>query len=205
LTIPSFEDPIAMNVHRLRVALILTLTVILIPAHSAAQAGHRITIPNGTQVSVSTVKTLLPKASSANEAFAIRADDNVVVDGYVVVKKGALGQGTITETGSHKFTQVFNSVFHHGSVVGLRIRFDWIRAVDGEKIRLAYLVTDGTPEGGNPAVTKPAEDYATSTSLGSSGMIPAVQTFTTFVSGTVHVVSTLALRNAPENQSGFAH
>jgi hypothetical protein len=181
------------------------LFAVFIPTLGAAYPGRRIEIPNGTPVSVSTVKTLVPKTSSANESFQIRANDDVVVNGYVVVKKGALGQGTITETASHKFTQTFNTVFHHGSVVGLRIRFDWILAVDGEKIRVAYLTTDGTPEGGDPAVATPAPDYATQTSLSSTGAIPPVMTFTTFVAGNVHVVSALPKRNAPENQTGFAH
>jgi hypothetical protein len=185
----------------------LAIVVAVAPANAAS--GRRITIPNATPIRVEVTKTLLPKTSEANETFEIRAVDDVVVDGYVVVKKGATGQGTITETASHKLTQVLGGIFHHTGVVGLRIRFDWIYAVDGEKIRVAYLTTDGTPEGSNPPVASPAPDYATTTSASTSGVatgaIPTVQTFTTYVLDTVHVVSHIASSGAVENESGFAH
>ncbi len=96
------------------------------PSPSPTPAGY-VTIPGGTPLHV----TLVGKVSSSNanvgDTFAIQAADNVVVDGWIVITKGAVGQGevaTVDRAGSHG---------HPGT---LGIQMDWIFAADGEKLHL---------------------------------------------------------------------
>ena len=96
-------------------------------AMPATGAQSTITIPGGTSLKVA----LGDKISSANanvgDTFAVKAAGDVVVDGWVVISKGAGGQGevvSVDRAGSHG---------HPGS---LGVQMDWIFAADGEKLHL---------------------------------------------------------------------
>jgi hypothetical protein len=62
------------------------------------------------------------------DTFQVQAAKDVVINGMVVIRKGALGGGTI---------QQVDHAGGNGHSGGLLLNFDWIYAVDGGKIRLA--------------------------------------------------------------------
>ena len=54
-----------------------------------------ITIPSGTPLAVHLVDDLSSSTANVGETFAIVASHDVVVDGWVVIAKGAHGQGEV--------------------------------------------------------------------------------------------------------------
>ena len=87
----------------------------------------RLVLPGGTAVAVEVVDKVSSSNANIGDTFAVRAADAVVINGWVVVAKGAPGQGevlSVDRAGSHG---------HPGS---LGVQIDWIFAVDGNKIHL---------------------------------------------------------------------
>ncbi len=83
--------------------------------------------PGGTALKVALVDKVSSATANAGDTFAVKATDDVSVDGWVVIPKGAGGQGevvSVDRAGSHG---------HPGS---LGVQMDWIFAADGEKIHL---------------------------------------------------------------------
>src|ERR1700733_14847840 len=102
--------------------LILTLT----PA-AAITNGQRIIVPGGTVVTISVVNAISSSTAKVGDTFAIQVQSDVSAGGWLVIAKGAPGQGTIM------------SVDHagsHGHPGSLGVEMNWIYAVDGDKIRL---------------------------------------------------------------------
>lgn len=172
------------------------------PAAAAPAAGTSVTIPGGTAIKV----TLVDKISSANanvgDTFAVHAADDVVVDGWVVIPKGAVGQGevlSVDRAGSHG---------HPGS---MGIQMDWIFAADGEKIHLTSQRK--TQEGESKAGVSSTMTIVSWAFLGLPGLfahnwvrgrdieIDGTHPLDAFTADTVHVVAT-AKSGA---EAGFAH
>lgn len=65
--------------------------------------------------------------ASADDTFAFQATQDVVINGYVVIKKGAPGQGTITAV---------DGAASNGHAGKLAMRFDYVMSTDGLKIPL---------------------------------------------------------------------
>jgi len=111
--------------------LALVLTLSITPASLATTpplpAGQKIIVPGGTAITVVVTNPISSSTAKVGDTFSIEAQSEVDVDGWMVVSKGAPGQGTIT------------SVDHagsHGHPGSLGIEMNWIYAVDGEKVRL---------------------------------------------------------------------
>ena len=87
-----------------------------------------ILVPGGTSVPMHVVGEVSSAKLKPGDTFAVAAASDVVVNGFVVIRKGALGQGTIGE------------VAHAGGSGrsgSLTLNFDWVYATDGGKIHLA--------------------------------------------------------------------
>ena len=101
------------------------------PAPSAAPvapaAGTTVTIPGGTHLQVVPVDKVSSATANVGDTFAVQASQDVSVDGWVVIKKGAAGQGEVATV---------NPAGSHGSAGSLGVQLDWIYGVDGEKIKL---------------------------------------------------------------------
>jgi hypothetical protein len=93
-----------------------------------ALATTSIVMPGGTPIPVHVVGSVSSASMKDGDPFQIQAANDVVVNGMVVIRAGALGAGTIG-TVDHA-----GGNGHSGS---LTLNFDWIYAVDGNKIRLA--------------------------------------------------------------------
>lgn len=87
-----------------------------------------ILVPGGTSVPVHVVGEVSSGKMKPGDTFGVQAVDDVVVNGFIAIRKGALGQGTIGEV-----AQAGGS----GRSGSLTLNFDWIYAADGGKIRLS--------------------------------------------------------------------
>lgn len=170
----------------------------------AALAGTRVTVPGGTPVMIRMVDTIDSGTANVGDTFEFKADDAVVVDGYVVIARGAEGRGEVTKV---------DRAGTHGHPGSLGIQLDYVYAVDGEKIRLSSDKKTAVGEQKKGAAsTATIIGYAT---LGIGGLfahnfvkgrnitLDPSKTFSAFVDDTVHVVSTQKA-SAPAND-GFAH
>jgi hypothetical protein len=104
---------------------------------ASSQGGHEVALPGGTQVVVHLADKLTSASATANDTFAIQASQDVVIDGWIVIKKGAPGQGTIVST---------EGAAGNGSAGKLTLRFDYITGADGLKIQLSDSNTTETGE-----------------------------------------------------------
>ena len=92
-----------------------------------ASTGTRVILPGGTPVTVVVSEKISSSTANVGDTFDIQASQDVIIDGWLVVKKGAPGQGEILavdRAGSHG---------HPGS---LGVQMDWIYSVDGHKVKL---------------------------------------------------------------------
>ncbi len=85
-------------------------------------------VAGGTQVPIHVVGEISSANSAVSDIFDVQASDDVVVHGKVVIKKGALGKGEIVEV---------DKAGGNGHSGKLRLKFDWIYAADGGKVRLS--------------------------------------------------------------------
>ena len=96
-------------------------------ASAPAVSSQKIVVPGGTTITVVVTNPISSSTAKVGDTFAIESQDDVTVDGWIAISKGAPGEGTIM------------SVDHagsHGHPGSLGIEMNWIYAVDGEKIRL---------------------------------------------------------------------
>ncbi len=118
-----------------------TLLAMVFAVPAAAGPGSRIVLPGGTAISIVVADKISSANANVGDTFAIRASEDVVVNGWVAIAKGATGQGeilTVDRAGSHG---------HPGS---LGVQMDWIYAVDGDKVKLTsqQKTEEGQGEGG---------------------------------------------------------
>lgn len=181
----------------------IVLTAAVFAMSAQAWAGMRLTVTGGTPVPIRMVDTISSGTANAGDTFEFKADNNVVVNGYVVVARGAEGRGEVVSA---------ERAAGNGHAGKLQLKFDYIYAVDGEKIRLSDV--DNTNAGQK---TKGASSTATIAGyvlLGPLGLfahnwvkgknitLDPSKTFSTFVLDTVHVNSN---QRAIQSDNGFAH
>lgn len=171
---------------------------------AALGAGMRVTVPGGTPVTIRLVDKVDSGTANIGDTFEFKADDDVVVNGFVVIARGAEGRGEVTKV---------DRAGSHGHPGSLGIQLDYVYAVDGEKIRLDTVNKTETGENKKGAAsTATIIGYAT---LGIGGLfahnfvkgrnitLDSSKTYSAFVDNTVHVVSDQ--RAAAASNDGFAH
>lgn len=97
-------------------------------APTAAPVGQRIGIPAGVVIKMHVLSPVSSSSANPGDSVPIQAVADVVVDGYVIVKAGADGLATVATVDRAA------SGGHSGTVT---LDYVYVRAVDGEKIRLA--------------------------------------------------------------------
>jgi len=103
-----------------------------------ATATPSITIPAGTVVYVHLKEPMASDKAKDQDTFLFEATKDVVIDGYIVIDKGAGGHGTV------EHVRKAAGAGHPGR---LELSFDWIYSADGLKIRLTGSDTsDGKGE-----------------------------------------------------------
>lgn len=161
-----------------------------------------VTVPGGTAMTVNLVDKVSSHTANVGDTFAIVATQDVVVDGWLVVAKGASGQGEVVSV------ERAGSNGHAGNI-GLQM--DWIFATDGEKLKLTSQ--KDTQEGQGKAGAASTVTVASYLLLGLPGLfahnfvkgrdidIDSSKTFPAYVQDTVHVAATQQATVEP----GFAH
>jgi hypothetical protein len=106
---------------------------------SIASPSGTVKIPNRTAVKLVMTKALSSGTAQAGEVFNLAVDEDVRVDGNVVIAKGALAAGRITA--------VKKRVFSGGNGM-LEITVDSAKAVDGQDVPLKATITKDGGEAG---------------------------------------------------------
>ncbi len=86
-----------------------------------------VVIPDGTEISAITVETLSSKTAQEDDPINFKVDEDVVIDGIVVIAKGAIVKGSVTNAKKSGF-------FGRGGQ--LNIRVDSTETIDKQKIKL---------------------------------------------------------------------
>jgi hypothetical protein len=102
----------------------------LVAGTCAAASAATATVPGGTTVPVHVTATLSSASAKVGQTFAIKATSAVGVGSQIVIENGAVGQGTVVSA-----TPAGKS----GRQGALSIKFQWIYAIDGSKIKLAGI------------------------------------------------------------------
>lgn len=98
-----------------------------------AFANQKIIVPGGTIVPIVVVNPISSSNANVGDTFAVQAQSDVVVNGWVAISKGAPGQATVTSV---------DRAGSHGHPGSLGIEMNWIYAADGEKIHLTSQKID---------------------------------------------------------------
>jgi hypothetical protein len=114
-------------------AIAMTMALFAMPgvARPAAVAGEpaaeTILLPAGTQVPVHLVGSISSGSAKAGDTFQIQAAQNVVINGMIVIRNGAGGEGRVTEV---------DAAGGNGHSGALGVTFEYIYSADGGRIRL---------------------------------------------------------------------
>ncbi len=89
--------------------------------------GKSVVIPDGTEISAITTDTISSKTAQEDDPITFKVDEDVVVDGSVVIAKGALLKGVVTNAKKSGF---------FGKGGQLNIRVESTETVDKQKIKV---------------------------------------------------------------------
>lgn len=98
-----------------------------------ASGPRKYTVPAGTSLSVQLPATITTKTAKVGDRIAANLSNDLVVDGKVIAKAGALLQGSVTEvvSGSHKI----------GGTPSLSLAFDNLVLADGSDTLVSGRIT----------------------------------------------------------------
>lgn len=86
-----------------------------------------VVIPDGTEITAVTTETLSSKTAQTDDAITFKVNEDVVIDGEVVIAKGALVKGLVSNAKK-------SSYFGRGGE--LNVRLETTTTVDGQKLRV---------------------------------------------------------------------
>lgn len=95
---------------------------------SSPAANPSVVVPSGTPLKISLVEQLASNSAHAGDHFQFRGLEDTTVDGWIIVPKGALGEGQVVNA---------ESAGGNGHPGKLQLQFDWIYGADNLKIRLS--------------------------------------------------------------------
>jgi two-component sensor histidine kinase len=96
-------------------------------AQSAAPQGKSVIIPDGTEIAAVTTELISSKTAQEDDPITFKVEEDVVVDGTVVIAKGALLKGVVTNSKKSGF---------FGKGGQLNIRVESTETVDKQKIKV---------------------------------------------------------------------
>lgn len=86
-----------------------------------------VTIPDGAEISVLTTDDISSKTATEGDAVTFKVEEDLIVDGMVVISKGTIVKGEVTDA---------KSSGHFGKAGKLSVRINSTETVDHQKIRL---------------------------------------------------------------------
>lgn len=205
------------------------------PVAAKAPTVTAVVVPNGLVVPVALDSELTSAKAAVGEEFPLHVTQDVIANGYVIVKVGALGAGVITAA----------KAASKGSPGSLTYEISYVQAVDGKKIKLSSTlnqehnlaavngtVNDQTALAAKDVVASTATTHVLSQAGAMLGPLGAITAFapnlfrgrkareatvplntviSAFVAGTVHVSSSIKSAagtitpKAMPTDDGFAH
>lgn len=132
----------------MRLAAFAISLMVAMPQFAAAQAATQtvalqgpaatpLLVAAGTAVPVHVVGTISSGSAKVDDVFAIQVAEDVIVNGMVVFRKGAGGQGHIVDS---------DSAGGNGHSGALALAFDYVYAIDGGRVRLSSAIQKQTEE-----------------------------------------------------------
>jgi hypothetical protein len=92
-----------------------------------AAAGAEVVIPDGTELNVVTIEEISSKTATEGDALTFKMDEDVVVNGKVVIAKGAIVKGEVSNA---------KKSGRMGKAGALSIRILSTEAIDGQRVKL---------------------------------------------------------------------
>lgn len=111
----------------MRTASVISLLCLVAGAGTAAAQVRQVVIPDGTEVFAVTVDKLSSATAAEGDRIQLRVDEPVVVDGVVVISKGAIIHGSVADVGRRG---------RMGRSGRINIRVESTVAVDGQRVAL---------------------------------------------------------------------
>ncbi len=113
----------------------LTATLILFcvalwtsaPSFGQKAPGRDVVIPDGTEISAVTTETISSKTAQEDDPLTFKVEEDVVIDGVVVIAKGTAIKGIVTNAKKSGFL---------GKGGELNIRLETTTTVDGQKLKV---------------------------------------------------------------------
>jgi hypothetical protein len=94
--------------------------------HALAQ-NKDVVIPDGTELSVVTTETISSKTATEGDPITFKVDEDLKIDGVVVIAKGAIVKGTVSDAKKNG---------HFGKGGKLSVRVESTQTVDKQPIKL---------------------------------------------------------------------
>jgi hypothetical protein len=161
-----------------------------------------VTVADGTPVKIALTDQLASNTAHAGDRFQFRSLDDVAVDSWVVIPRGSLGEGEVTQA------EPAGSNGHPGKI---KLQFDWIYGADNLKIRLSDVPDANHGDGEKGAASTatiasyvllgPIGLFAHNFVHGKDAIVTADQEIKVYVAQTVHVRPNYKLSST----DGFAH
>ncbi len=162
-----------------------------------------VVVPGGTLILAHLDQPLSSQTDRTNDTFSFTVAEPVVVKGMLIVAAGARGQGHVADAEAARFL---------GRSGMLELAYDWVVAVDGEKLHVAGFA--GSVGGGNldtslaaggaasvASAVVPFAGFAALAVRGKKAEVGTGDLLQMAVQGTVHVTSGQAV----QFHDGFAH
>jgi len=175
------------------------VTILVSYRWAGASPSAHITIPGGTVVPVQLVDKVSSATANVGDTFAIQAASDVVVGGWIVIARGAQGQGEVTAV---------DRAGSHGHAGSFGLQMDWIYDADGHKVHLSNQKK--TEEGESNKGTSSTVTVVSALLLGIPGLfahnfvkgknveIDSTRTLQSFVDESVLVAPTAQATSAPD-------
>jgi hypothetical protein len=100
---------------------------LLIHTQQASAQNKDVVIPDGTELSVVTTETISSKTATEGDPITFKVDEDLKIDGVVVIAKGAIVKGTISDAKKNG---------HFGKGGKLSVRIESTQTVDKQPIKL---------------------------------------------------------------------
>ncbi len=161
------------------------------PTPGPLRSAPTVFVPGGTNVSVSLAEAISSANATLDETVPIVVDNEVDVNGFVVVPKGSNGQATVAAV---------DHAGGNGHGGKLALTFDWVYSADHGKIQLSNVdhATEGDTDKKGAASTATILSYVLLGPLGlfahnfvrgSDVTIATTRVFKVFVDHDVHVLA----------------
>jgi hypothetical protein len=89
--------------------------------------GKSVVIPDGTEISAVTIETISSKTAQEDDPISFKVDEDVLIDGEVVIAKGTIIKGVVTNAKKSGF-------FGRGGE--LNVRVETTETIDKQKLKV---------------------------------------------------------------------